>query len=1714
MAKPKKFGTFGGVFTPSILTILGVILFLRFPQIVGQAGLFETLGIILIAHIISATTGLSVASIATDKKVQAGGTYYMISRSLGLPIGGTLGLALFVGLSLSVSLYLIGFAESFLAYLELPVGKFTIRLTGSIALVTVTTITFISTSLAIRSQYLILTAIGLSLLSILFGSHDYAPEKPLLQPVGDAAPFMILFGIFFPAVTGFEAGVSLSGDLKNPKKSLPAGTIAAIGVGLFAYIGLAFFFTYTVNSRLLASDPNALFKISLVPELVIAGIWGATLSSALGSILGAPRILQATAKDQITPRLFARGTGLANEPRNALLLCFIIAEAGILIGDLNVIAGVVSMFFITTYGFLNLSCAIESWANADFRPEFKIPRLVSITGAVACFLVMIQLNIVAFLAATLILGLLFLFLKRKELTLAGGDTWGGFWSSVVRTGLQRLSRRSPDSLNWRPNIILFSGGQARPYLVDMGRVMVGQFGMLSNFELIASPDHAGIISRAEQGGAREPEPSVFTQRFFTRNIFEGIDLITSVYGFSGVEPNTILMGWSRNTRDPDRFASLIRQFRAKNYNMAFLSYDKEKGFGRQQTIDIWWNGKDNNLTYALSLVRFITTHHSWRSSSVRLLTVVNQPILVDKAYRNIEQLLENYRLTARILVINNNVKQEDEQDIIRHESQQADLVIMGMSSAFYQQPEKQIARVNHLTQTLGSTLLLGASSFFDGFQLSERRPVQEEKERSGEKLELVPLFPSQNDVITVTAQRLDQKVQDINTLFVHKTLKPLEQDQLALLAQIKQLTQSSMTALQKQVKATDSIRAERAITKAHNDVLFQIRRILQEYRAKELESMRNTLQHGIEQHHKELRRLVDQLSNGFYLTYNASALQPTEGESFSVKWLKRYYRLAHRITGKPVTLRVRYQELARYYVEAQGIQSLNNLLQRLNNRQQKNQNQLREIILQVNDSYEKFRKSEQHSVVINDIQQELNDDFSALERKIKNQYLRHEYYAKDRGRQQIQYLSNLMERIQVNRIINRQEKVKQHILKTSQPANLNFPDSWYHSTTALVNTLYLDVAIVLIKNRIKVNLQRLHNELKSEVDGFIIRELERSIQQTENAGKAWQQLAEKAAARKNGENDPASGTQETETDRLKLSPLAEHLLHLEEMMADTHNDVQRAWNELPEELEILNTPVEDKKRKSGASREGPTTVALRRVVEYNLETNLLGPFYQKMEEIQKALGELQYSTRDLISITNFNLDNIEQDASIPAVLSETRNKLENKKQRVEELLAEFAQGMEQELQHAFEPLNAYAILRTSGNLKQQVREQSSKKAFHQVIALNNRINAGFNRFFTQLVYTKSETRLFTDRIDDHNQENHAAEVIDYVLDQSPDPEVVRWLPAYYKNLFSGKSNIGDDYWLNREEEIRMGHEASKRHRAGQQGALMITGIPQSGKTALSRQIASGNYATEHVFFVYPPDEGTAETGNFYEAFKHAFRKTGSPDEILSAIETPCAVIIDEVELWWERSEHGFDVLDEIFRLIIMYSEKCFFIINANVQSFTFMNRQQSLGDYFHKVIYCKPLDANVLKEIIMRRHQSSGLTFRLNGVPENELRAWRIARLFNRFFDYSQGNIGIALRAWINHIRKVSGDEIQLVAPKPTDFDFLQYLVADDIVYLNHFLLHRRSSLNRLCRMMEKDQRTVARTLNRLVRLGLLQRNVENIYFINPNIIFQLINSFKTNELL
>ncbi len=722
MAEKKKFGTFAGVFTPSILTILGVIMYMRLGWVVGNAGLLGTIVIIIIAHIIAVTTGLSVSSVATDKKIGAGGIYYVLSRSMGIPIGGSIGIALSVGTALSIALYLVGFSESFNAYFGFGMSVNDIRITGTIALLALTVIALISTSLALKAQYLILAAIAASLVAIFTGSSDIAPDSVPLFSTEGAVPLEVVFAIFFPAVTGFTAGIAMSGDLKDPKKSIPLGTLSAIGCGLLVYLGLAVFIAFTIKSDVLKTDYNILMKIALFAPAVVAGIWGATLSSALGGILGGPRILQAMSIDKVTPKIFGKGKGTNNEPVNALLMVFIIAEAGILIGELDIIARVVSMFYLTAYGFINISYFLESWANPDFQPSFRIKRWIGLLGFVACFAVMFKLDMIAMLAAMAIIGGLYFGLQRKEVKLQSNDVWRSVWENVVNKGLKKIDAKVDENTNWNPNIILFSGkSDHQAYLLELCKTVSGRTGIVTNFKLILDTKDDTPLKKTEQVVRDESlqELGIFGRQVKVDNIYSGITNIATVFGFSGVEPNTIMMGWPKGLENSIEYSKMTETLLYLDYNLLYLDFDRKTKFGNYSTVDLWWRETDSkNAEMMLNIARFIIASPKWNNTVIRVLFVNNNNVDSNLIHSKISKLVEDLRVNVEIRIINNAVEQEAFYTIIEQQSASTDLTLVGIPNFKIEKQAEFVLKTNQLFETIGSTLLVKAANNFNELDLN------------------------------------------------------------------------------------------------------------------------------------------------------------------------------------------------------------------------------------------------------------------------------------------------------------------------------------------------------------------------------------------------------------------------------------------------------------------------------------------------------------------------------------------------------------------------------------------------------------------------------------------------------------------------------------------------------------------------------------------------------------------------------------------------------------------------------------------------------------------------------------------------------------------------------------------------------------------------------------------------------------------------------------
>ncbi|MCB1177137.1 MAG: amino acid permease, partial [Leptospiraceae bacterium] len=721
--------------------------------------------------------------------------------------------------------------------------------------------------------------------SILFGKADIVPAAPLLNPPPEGAlSFSILFSIFFPAVTGFEAGVSMSGDLEDPKKSIPFGTIFAIIVGLVVYIGLAVFFAYKVDPNELANNPGVLQKLTYYLPVLLAGIWGATISSAIGSILGAPRILQATSIDRITPKFFARGYGKTNEPRNALILTIIIAELGILIGELDAIARVVSMFFIAAYSFLNISCAIESLVSPDFRPEFKIPKWVGILGSITCFVIMIQLDLVAMIGAVVIMSLLFLYIKSKELSLEGGDTVGSIWSSVVRQGLFQLTKNKLHERNWRPNMLLFSGGSdSRPYLVEMAKSLAENRGIITNFHLFETEEFNNL-SRSQIVAEEVQEfGGVFSRKIECTDIYDEMVQICKYHGFSGMDPNTILLGRARSLTNIKKFSNLIQNLESMDFNVLMFDYDKVNGFGDRSKVDVWWSGHGNNLSFSILLVRFLQSSPKWQNSKFRFCLILNDRTLLETTERKIESILDKYRVRADVFIHYNGLEKKPFYEIIQNKSKDASLTILGLPNYNTEDPIKIGKRIAHFADELKSILWIKANSYFHNVSILPDYSIKKEiTEDYNVNLELNKELNPPKELLLFF-----EDLKKIIEEYYYSYISPIFDNQFNLLEKYKILVNDTYNSL----KEKNSYKDIALISQKQAEFFEEAENLIKNYKNEQVNADIETFKKGINVLIENLNNLIIKQPRKIQIFYERELFNNEKRDTFKIRTYKNFKRI-------------------------------------------------------------------------------------------------------------------------------------------------------------------------------------------------------------------------------------------------------------------------------------------------------------------------------------------------------------------------------------------------------------------------------------------------------------------------------------------------------------------------------------------------------------------------------------------------------------------------------------------------------------------------------------------------------------------------------------------------------------------------------------------------------------------------------------------------------
>ncbi len=715
-AAVRRFGT-APVFLTAISTILGAILFLRFGYAVGNVGLLGAVGLILIGHAVTVPTGLAIAEIATNLKVEGGGEYYIISRSFGATVGGAIGISLYFSQAISVAFYLIAFAEAFrplFAWIQAQTG-----FSPDVRMVSIPAAVILSFLIIKRGANIGVSALWVvvSILAVALGvfflgkpTADAPTELFLFNKVAGHDDLFVVFAIIFPAFTGMTAGVGLSGDLKNPRKSIPLGTLSATLTGMAVYMLVVIKLARCASAESLATNQFIMSDIALWGPIIPIGLAAATISSAIGSILVAPRTLQALAGDRVLPvpkanQFLGLGKGETNEPVNATVVTAVIILLFVSLGNVNFVAKIISMFFMITYGTLCTISFLEHFAgNPSYRPTFRTKWYLSLVGAVAAFVMMFQMSTPYAALAVVAMCLIYIWVKRSrkgERDLAMVVKGVLFQMTRQLQVLIQKKQARVDMSNWRPSFIAISRNSlTRLGPFDLLRWISHYYGFGSFIHFIKAPlteetnneskeilgklIHQVDVSRA----------GMYVDTIISPSFKTGVAQIVQIPGIAGMENNSILFEFRKE--DEEELQDILEGCHfasVAGFNICILR-SSDKHFGYRRNIHIWLTPGDiRNANLMIILSYIMIGHRDWKHAEVKLFATFS-PTEIEAKKKRLLQLVRK----GQIPISPNNIQvlplepEKSFDEFVSDTSNGADLVITGFSVAKMKQDKGEFLK--------------------------------------------------------------------------------------------------------------------------------------------------------------------------------------------------------------------------------------------------------------------------------------------------------------------------------------------------------------------------------------------------------------------------------------------------------------------------------------------------------------------------------------------------------------------------------------------------------------------------------------------------------------------------------------------------------------------------------------------------------------------------------------------------------------------------------------------------------------------------------------------------------------------------------------------------------------------------------------------------------------------------------------------------------------
>jgi len=1001
------------------------------------------------------------------------------------------------------------------------------------------------------------------------------------------------------------------------------------------------------------------------------------------------------------------------------------------------------------------------------------------------------------------------------------------------------------------------------------------------------------------------------------------------------------------------------------------------------------------------------------------------------------------------------------------------------------------------------------------------------------------------------------------------------------------------------------------IYKVKGDFFYQTRRRLADYKETSLTTQKELLQDATSWLFKEVDKIIHDSPEYIKVYYDVDDLTVQPGDSIALKSFKFRKRTWANMMGKPISVKIPFRELLRYYLPGKikaavynlyksygkaGFQKISNI-QVLYGFMKKSFSIIEDRLIRGEFSHQFLQeerakalqlfpgangdavrssgngdpgeKTEDAEPDMPDLFDDgMNGDIPKLFKKIISNTLE----------KSIEQISKDLNRVDVNALHKRRKRLPKLSGEKLSKKIKEIPGKWRRNQTLFVNSALMELMLVAAQNQLAAVVHKVVSKVGETFEINVIANLEAQNKQLEGFVEAIK----------------ADPFEEFKSPAIDWG-YARDTLFYKEINDKLMADIKEVISIFPDHIEIMGEARPKAGKKSLEVFENKqfdkidtVSISLNRLANYLVQNNLSEPLSKALSSLPSKFENTITVAEDVIRLVSFSLNNTDRGGSVAGAVSQPAqesvsetekedsqsnaelqksiidfvnegnariaNEIVKIKDRKKRVLTVLSDGLEV-TQNKLEP---ELIIESAGNLKEYIRKSRKRGS---LIERLKRIKPGIRGKIAKIWYRKSESflaarklSLSTGRLgisaaswqlEESEHEMRMDEFLMMLEAVSPDAKVIDALPFYYRQLFLGKQNVDRAFWTGRKQALADADKVVKWFKTGLlrsdnfgSGGLLVVGEQNAGKTYLSQFIAGKHFDKKRIYTINPPEGGSTDIVLFNKTMEAAINHRDSDkEENLDTLPAESVFILNDLELWWERSEKGLDVIRHVLEMIRIYGGKHFFVVNLNIYSYRYINKLLPFENGFLKILECEPFNAEELKDIILFRHKSTGLKYRYRNHREDDISVWRQAQLFSRYFNYSKGNVGVALQAWISNIVSVamlekSGEisyrqgtgKVYIQEPRTPDINRLSHMQPDWILLVLQFILHKRASLEKLLRISNMDRIELQKHLNNMIRVGLIihspsQQNInesqgKEIYELNNFLRPHLVNNMVEQEIL